>query len=82
MAPSIGVFFLQLTAARAASFLPTFLNNEPTRERWDPEEAYYRFEQPAAGADEEARRLFIMTDRAEEVTRHRDIVGAGSVYGR
>jgi len=72
---------LQLVVAQGLQLLPEFLSSSPTREQWDPEEAYYRFEQPAAGVDETARRLFVMTDRAEEVTRHRDIVGAGSVYG-
>jgi hypothetical protein len=57
---------------------------------WDVEEEFWRLEFPAAGspssgksssssspinfADEENRRLHVMTSRGNEVTRHRDIV--------
>jgi len=44
-------------------------------ERWDPVEAFARLEKPAMSRDdEEERRLHMLTKRAVEVTRHRDIV--------
>jgi hypothetical protein len=44
-------------------------------DRWDPVEAFTRLEGPAASFDEEeVRRLHVLTKRAVEVTRHRDIV--------
>jgi len=53
----------------------------PTIEQWDPTEAFLRYEAPVDYKGEEDRRLFVMSSRAEEVTRHRDIVNADSYKG-
>ena len=55
---------------------PSWLLGPTVRERWDPEEAFWRLDGPSRSSfdEEEKRRLFVMSSRATEVTRHRDIV--------